>query len=84
MPSVLGDDSSSSKSEDDDCGDAFPLKDTEVGSVDRHPTKAPLVEVSEDELEQGSPMAQPSDPTPPVGSHREEDREMDVAQCTLF
>ena len=29
-------------------------------------------------------MAQPLNPMPPVGSHREEDREMDVAQCTLF
>jgi len=84
MPGVLDDDSSSSKGEDDDGGDASPSKDTEVGSADRHPAKAPLDEVSEDELEQGSPMAQPSNLTSLVGYRREEDREMDVAQCTLF
>jgi len=84
MPGILGDDSSCSKSEDGDGGDASPSKDADVGGTDCRPMKAPLIEESGDELEQESPPAQPSNPTLLVGTHREEDREMDAVQCTLF
>lgn len=84
MPDILGDDLSSSKSKDGDGGDASPSKDADVGGTGYRPAKAPLIEESDDELEQESPQARPSNTTLLVGTHREEDREMDAAQCPLF
>lgn len=48
------------------------------------PTKAPLVEEFEDESKNGPPLAQPYGLVPLVGSHLEEDIEMDVAQGILY
>ena len=67
MPGVLDDESSSSEGEDGGGGDASLLSDAEVGSVDRRPAKAPVVEESEDEPEHGPPPAWPLNPMPLIG-----------------
>lgn len=85
IPGVLGNDLSGSKGEDGGGGDASLSRDVEVRSVDcRRPMKTPLVEESEDESEHGPPSACPLNPTPLIGSHQEEDIEMDPTKGNLF
>jgi hypothetical protein len=78
MANVLGDESSGSEGGGDGTGKRV------VSESRSQPTKAPLVEESEDESEDGPPPAQPQGPVPLVGSRREEDTEMDAAQGILF
>jgi hypothetical protein len=68
MPGVLDDDSFSSEGKDSGGGDASLPSDVKVGSVDRRPMKAPVVEEFEDEPEHEPPPLQPLNPTPPIGS----------------
>jgi hypothetical protein len=84
MPGVLDDDSFSSKGEDSGGGDASLPSDVKVGSVDRRPMKAPVVEESEDEPEHQPPPSWHLNPTPSIGSQWLEDIEMDPARGTLF
>lgn len=80
MLAILSDESSSSKGEDNGCGDASPSKDAEVGSADCHPMRAPLIEESEDESEHEPPLVWSLIPIPSIGSHQGEDIEMDPAK----
>ena len=84
MLNVLGDDSSSFEGKDSGGGDASLPNDAEVGSLDHRSMKVPMVEESEDEPEHEPPPTQPLNPTPLIGSWREEDIEMDVTKTTLF
>lgn len=84
MPSVLGDDSSSSKGEDDGGGDGSLPSKVEVGSLDHRPVKAPVIEESEEEPRRESPPVQPVNPMPSIGSRRLEDTEMDPGESVLF
>jgi hypothetical protein len=52
--------------------------------VDHRSTKVPVVEESKNEPEHEPPPTQPLNPTPPIGSRREDVIEMDVAKTTLF
>lgn len=62
MPNVLGNESSGSKGGGEQVA---------LGGRSRR-AKAPRVEESEDEFDDGLPLAQPQDPVPPIGSHHEE------------